>query len=238
MLKIVALLITLAAVYSQEPITSMFKKIVEDAGIDENALRGRCSKFHTVTTVSKMLLRRKYLMSTTNETIFCAISDKGDLSTRLNYLSYLNNDSSIIRDKELRLIVDYGMFAVIKYPAEAPENDLRSSEIFIEAMLKVSNNNNTVLTVTCDVSSPFQGFKPIYEFLIKKSKTSCSVSAVNIFTTTGKITPSVSEFEEYAVQIGAASPGSIRRLDLTKCKDFYKEEKKVSFLTKILNYIF
>ncbi|GAB6022072.1 hypothetical protein CHUAL_006216 [Chamberlinius hualienensis] len=211
MLKIVALLITLAAVYSEgaiidwNPFKSVNKQL-EDLGVDTDIVN-RCSEFPTVAIPPERSFAKQYLVSTSRKAKVTCLKTNGSIPNLAVFQGeehieglFLYSDNSIVKVDAYRQEVSPGLFYV-SYDWSNSFGFLKILDRYFEANLRASND--TVLKLYC---TSFQ-FPPKQDY--------------EILTTTGKITPSVSEFEKYVVHIGAIEEHSIRRIRLNKCEAFY-----------------
>ncbi|GAB6022076.1 hypothetical protein CHUAL_006220 [Chamberlinius hualienensis] len=236
MLKLFALFITLTAVYPAEAIIDLptlktIKDKITELGVNLDDIVGRCLDYATVPIPSAMILATQYTVSSSTTTICTKTKENAVIPLATSIVptpntilaSYLQDDGSITYRYLVRQEIIPGLNLIKQYPANLDVSINTDSLLgsFLAAVLKSSDD--TMLRMLCPVkpTTSFQGFKPICEFLIKMSKRSCSFSAFSIVTTTGNITSNVSQFENYAVLIGAASPGALKRLDLDKCETFY-----------------
>ncbi|GAB6022075.1 hypothetical protein CHUAL_006219 [Chamberlinius hualienensis] len=238
MLKLFALFITLTAVYPAEAHLEFFtfktiKDKLTELGVNLDDIVGKCLDYATVPIPSAMILQTLYSVSSTTSTICTKTKENATVPLATSIVptpntilaSYLQDDGSITYRYLVRQEIVPGLSLIKQYPANLDGSINTDSLLgsFLAAILKCSID--TTLRMLCPVkpTTSFQGIKPICEFLIKMSKRSGSFSVFNIVTTTGKITSSVSLFENYAVLIGAAPPGAFKRLDLDKCETFYSD---------------
>ncbi|GAB6022074.1 hypothetical protein CHUAL_006218 [Chamberlinius hualienensis] len=216
MLKLFALFITLTAVYPAEAIIDLptlktIKDKITELGVNLDDIVGRCLDYATVPIPSAMILATQYTVSSTTSTICTKTKENATVPLATSIVptpntllvTYLQPDGSITYRYLVRQEIIPGLSLIKQYPANVDGSINTDSLLgsFLAAVLKYSDD--TMLRMLCPV------------------KPTTSFQAFNIVTTTGNITSSVSLFENYAVLIGAAPPGALKRLDLDKCKTFY-----------------